>query len=148
MATKKKKVKKSMSGKSSKTPAKSSSPATTDKGCTPISVQVAILTPDDKHEISFGLTKGCNPDDTVFWVVDFILKEDKDGQMKTRIEIHVHIGKDQSADAQKLSETKALSPENVDLLNGPAADRAKALPPGSPNDKKLNNLVTAAVSNN
>lgn len=122
--------------------------ATTKKGCTPISVEVAILTPDDKHEIHFGLTKGCNPDDTVFWIVDFILKEDKGGQMKTRIEIHVHVGKDQAKDAQKLADTKKLSEENVDLLNGPAAKRAKKLPPGSPNDTKLNNLVLAAISGN
>ena len=63
--------------------------ATKKNGCTPISVEVAILTPDDKHEIHFGLTKGCNPDNTAFWIVDFILKEDKAGQMKTRVEIHV-----------------------------------------------------------
>ena len=122
--------------------------STKKKGCTPISVEVAILTPDDKHEVHFGLTKGCNPDNTAFWIVDFLLKEEKGGQMKTRVEIHVHIGKDKEKDAEKLSQTKKLSPENEDLLSGPAADRAKALPPGSPNDKKLNNLVTAAVSGN
>jgi hypothetical protein len=121
---------------------------TKKNGCTPISVEVAILTPDDKHEIHFGLTKGCNPDDTVFWIVDFILKEDKGGQMKTRVEIHVHVGKDKAQDAAKLANTKQLSEENVDLLNGPAANRAKKLPPGTPNDAKLNNLVVAAVSGN
>lgn len=118
------------------------------KGCTPISVTVAILTPDDQHQINFGITKGCNPDDSVFWIVDFLLKEQKGTQMVTRVEIHVHVGKDQSQDAATLANTKTLSPENVDLLNGPAADRAKALPPGTNNDKKLSNLVVAAVSNN
>ena len=62
-----------------------------------------ILTPDDRHEIHFGLTKGCNADDTVFWVVDFLLKEAKNGQMKTRIEVHVHVGKDKTADAANLA---------------------------------------------
>lgn len=123
-----------------KTPAKA--------GCTPISVTVAILTPDDQHEINFGLTKGCNPDDTAFWIVDFILKEQVGNQMKTRVEIHVHIGKDKEQDAVKLAQTKKLSPENEDLLNGPAADRAKALPSGTTTDKKLSNLVVAAVANN
>ena len=121
---------------------------TKKKGCTPISVEVAILTPDDKHEIHFGLTKGCNPDDTVFWVVDFLLKEDKNGQMKTRIEVHVHVGKDKRADAAKLADSKELSQENIDLLNGPAFKRAKKLPPGTPQDAKLNNLVVSAVSDN
>jgi hypothetical protein len=118
------------------------------KGCTPISVTVAILTPDDKHQINFGITKGCNPDDTVFWIVDFLLKEQKGTQMVTRVEIHVHVGKDKAQDAANLANTRTLSPENVDLLNGPAADRAKAIPPGTTNDKKLNNLVLAAVSDN
>lgn len=122
--------------------------ATTKKGCTPISVEVAILTPDDKHEIHFGLTKGCNSDDTVFWVVDFLLKEDKNGQMKTRIEVHVHVGKDKAADAAKLADSKQLSQENIDLLNGPAFKRAQKLPAGTPQDTKLNNLVVSAVSGN
>jgi len=122
--------------------------ATTKKGCTPISVEVAILTPDNKHEIHFGLTKGCNPDDTVFWIVDFLLKEDQNGQMKTRIEVHVHVGKDKTADAAKLADSKELSQENIDLLNGPAFKRAQKLPPGTPQDTKLNNLVVSAVSGN
>lgn len=121
---------------------------TKKKGCTPISVEVAILTPDDKHEIHFGLTKGCNPDDTVFWIVDFILKEDKNGQMKTRVEVHVHVGKDKSGDAANLADTKELSQENIDLLNGPAFKRAKKVPPGTPQDAKLNNLVVSAVTDN
>ena len=118
------------------------------KGCTPISVTVAILTPDDKHQINFGITKGCNPDNTEFWIVDFILKEQKGTQMVTRVEIHVHVGKEQSQAAANLAQTQSLSPENVDLLNGPAADRAKALPSGTTNDNKLSTLVVAAVSNN
>ena len=120
----------------------------TKQGCTPISVEVAILTPDDKHEIHFGLTKGCNSDDTAFWIVDFILKEDKNGQMKTRIEVHVHVGKQQTQDAENLADSKELSQENIDLLNGPAFKRAQKLPPGTPQDTKLNNLVVSAVSGN
>ena len=123
--------------------------ATTNRpsGCIPISVTVAILTPDDEHEVHFGLTKGCNPDNTAFWIVDFILKEQKDGQMKTRVEIHVHVGQEKEQDAVKLAQTPQLSPENVDLLKGPATDRAKRLRPGSPNDNRLNNLILAALSN-
>ena len=137
-----------MATKKAATKKKGKAAAKKKKGCTPISITVAILTPDDRHEVHFGLTKGCNPDETVFWIVDFILKEDKGGVMKTRVEIHVHIGKEKEQQAARLAESRKLSPENIDLLNGPAADRAKALPPGSTGDKKLNNLVAAAVSNN
>jgi hypothetical protein len=116
------------------------------KGCTPISVEVAILTPDDKHQINFGLTKGCNPDDSVFWIIDFILKEQKGSAMVTRVEVHVHIGKDQQKDAENLAKTKKLSDEAIDMLNTLAADRAKKLPPGTTNDPQLNKIVTSAIS--
>ena len=123
------------------------SPAKKRKGCTPVSVRVAILTPDDKTEIHFGLTKGCNPDQTVFWVIDFILKELKEGELKTRIEVHVQVGKEQMQDAVKLAKTKKLSPENTDLLKTKVAKRAKQLPPGTMNDPKLNNLLLATLQN-
>lgn len=116
-------------------------------GCTPFSVSVAVLTPDDKTQINFGLTKGCNPDDTAFWIVDFILKELSGGTMKTRIEIHVHVGKELEQDAATLAKTKALSRENIDLLQTKGAKRAKQLPAGTTSDKKLNNIVLAAVQN-
>jgi hypothetical protein len=122
--------------------------ATKKGGCTPISVEVAVLTPDDKHQINFGLTKGCNPDDSVFWIVDFILKEQKGSQMVTRIEIHVHVGQNNANDAAKLASNKRLSDENVDLLNGPVAKRAMKLPPGKTDDAKLNSMVVSAVSGN
>jgi len=116
------------------------------KGCTPLSIEVAVLTPDDKHQINFGLTKGCNPDDTVFWIIDFILKEQKGGNMVTRVEVHVHVGKDQQKDAEQLANKKELSDAAIDLLNTLAADRAKQLAPGTTNDPKLNQLVSAAIS--
>lgn len=116
-------------------------------GCTPISISVAVLTPDDKTQINFGLTKGCNPDNTVFWIVDFILKELSGGTMKTRVEIHVHVGKELEEAAQALADSKQLSPENADLLETKAAKRAMQLPPGTTSDKRLSNLVVAAIQN-
>lgn len=116
-------------------------------GCTPISISVAVLTPDDKTQINFGLTKGCNPDNTAFWIVDFILKELSGGTMKTRVEVHVHVGKELEQAAQTMADTKKLSPENADLLQTKAAKRAKQLPPGTTNDKRLSNLVVAAIQN-
>jgi len=116
------------------------------RGCTPVSVEVAVLTPDDRHQINFGLTKGCNPDDTVFWIIDFLLKEQKGGKMVTRVEVHVHVGRDKQQYAEKLAKTKKLSDEAIDLLNTLAAERAKKLPPGTTNDPELNKLVVAAIS--
>jgi len=114
-------------------------------GCTPISVKVAVLLPDDQHEINFGLTKGCNPDNTVFWIIDFVFKELKGGVMKTRVEVHVTVGQEQHEQAAKLAKTRKLPPESVDLLNGPVADRARKLPPGIPTDKRLNGMLLSTL---
>lgn len=130
----------------SKQPAKTTASSPKKGGCTPFSVQVAVLTPDDKHQINFGLTKGCNSDNTEFWTIDFLLKEQKNGQMLTRVEVHVVVGKAQQANAASLAQSKNLTPEKVDLLNGPVADRALALPPGTTSDKKLNNMLSSVIS--
>ncbi len=98
-------------------------------GCTPISISVAILTPDDENEIHFGLTKGCNPDDSVFWIIDFLLKQKNSaGLMVTRVEVHVHVGEDEKATAEAVSKAKKLSPEGLDLLETDVVDQAKKDP--------------------
>lgn len=127
-----------MSPKAGKSKAKKTK---SDKGCTPISVKVAVLLPDDIRQLYFGLTKGCNPDQTIFWVIDFLLKELKAGVMKTRVEVHVTVGKEQQAQAAKLAKTQKLSPESIDLLNGPVTDRAKKLPVGTTADNRLNGML-------
>src|SRR4030095_1976181 len=115
--------------------------AETTSKCTPFSVKIAILTPDDTHEIQFGLTKGCNPDNTAFWLIDFLLKQFKNGIAKTRVEVHVTLGADKHGQAATLARTQRLSPESVDLLNGPIADRASRLPAGTTSDKKLGGML-------
>ena len=111
--------------------------------CTPFSVQIAVLTPDDQHEIHFGLTRGCNPDNSQFWTIDFLLKEDKtgSGNMKTRVEIHVVIGKNQQDKAQALADTQQLTPQKMALLQGRIADRAQELRPGTTQDPQLNRML-------
>ena len=126
-----------MSSKSNK-PAKSN-------GCTPLSVSVAVLTPDDQRQINFGLTKGCNPDNSSFWIIDFILKVQKNGQFKTRVEVHVAVGEDKKPKAEKLAETKKLTQAKANLLQGRVADRAAELPPGTTRDPELEGLLTKVL---
>jgi hypothetical protein len=112
-----------------------------EKGCTAFSVTVKILTLDDKREINFGLTKGCNADNTAFWVIDFTLKEKKGDEMKTRVEVHVTVGTDQKkAAAEELAQTKELA--KVNLLQGRVADRAlEVKPKDAQNDSELQKLL-------
>src|SRR5215813_8849125 len=107
--------------------------ASKPRGCTPFFVEVAVL-PNDDREIQFGLTKDCNP---VVWTIDFLLKENIGGVMKTRVKVHVRIGPDKFAKAEKLANTKTLSPTKINLLEGRIADRAAELPPGTTKDEEL-----------
>lgn len=101
--------------------------------CKPFSVSVTIVTSDDNREIHFGITKGCNADNSAFWTIDFTLKVKKGDQMKTRVEIHIVVGKDQDKEkaaalAEKIKKDKKLDDERVDLLQTDVADRALQIP--------------------
>jgi hypothetical protein len=127
--------------KSVKTSAKKSSKKK-PSGCVPFSVSIAILTPDDDTEIHFGLTKGCNPDDTAFWIIDFILKEkNAAGQMVTRVEVHVTVGKEDIAAAEAVAKAKKLQPAGLDLLKTDGADQARI----DPNAPEMRDVLVDAV---
>src|SRR5262245_57618543 len=111
-------------------------------GCVPFSISIAILTPDDDTEIHFGLTKGCNPDDTAFWIIDFILKEkNAAGQMAPRVEVHVAVGTDDRAAAEALAKAKKLSPAGLDLLETDVTDQART----DPNAPEMHALLVDTV---
>ena len=110
--------------------------------CIPFSVTVAILTPDDRTQINFGLTKGCNADNSAFWIIDFVLKEkNAAGVFVTRVEVHVHIGAQDQAAAEAVAKAKRLSPEGVDLLQTDVVDQARK----NPNSPAMKNLLVDTV---
>lgn len=96
--------------------------------CTPISVAIAVLTPDDQREIRFGLTRNCNADATAFWVIDFTLCQLRNGEMKPRVTVHVTVGAEKSQRAESLAASQALSPAKLSLLENQIADRAASVP--------------------
>jgi hypothetical protein len=107
-----------------------------EKTCKPFSVSVQVDTNDSEREITFGLTHGCNNDNTDFWTIDFSLKVKKGNKVKTHVEVHVVIGKDQAAEKAKadalaadLKKNKKLDDERTDLLQTEVADRALQIPP-------------------
>jgi hypothetical protein len=118
-------------------PAKTEKP----KGCTPFFVEVAVL-PSANREITFGLTKDCAP---VRWTIDFQLREMIGGEMRTRVKVHIRVGPEKFTKAEKLAETKTLSPAKADLLEGRVADRAAELPPGTSADPELENLLVRVL---
>lgn len=110
---------------------------TASDDCTSFFVEVAVM-PSDTREITFGLTKECNP---VVWKIDFLLREQIGGEMKTRVKVHVQVVPKKVTLAEKLAKSKKLSPAKVDLLQGRVADRAAELEQGTTKDEELEGLL-------
>jgi hypothetical protein len=125
-------------------PAKAKKPGTREKPCTSFFVKVAVLTPDDQHEIHFGVSKTCNKDNTATWSLHFTLKELKNG--KTRVEIEAQVGPENAAAMEKLAASKKLTEEQKDTLQGPVADMVKELPPGSKGTAETRAAIVEAVT--
>lgn len=113
--------------------------------CKAFSVEVAVLTPDDKKEIHFGLTKGCNPDGSDFWTIDFLYKEDRGTGMKKRVEVHVTVGENKKPKAEALASAaqnnQPLPDTQTNLLLGKIKARSAQLPPGTVKDPELEKLL-------
>ena len=105
---------------------------------TPISVAVAVLTPDENREIHFGVSRTCKADGTATWTIDFTLNVRRNGEMKPRATVHVTIGEQLAQKAELLAAGKQeLSPAKVSLLENQIADRAATL-----SKKKINSDTT------
>lgn len=114
--------------------------------CKPLSITLAVLAPDNLKQISFGLTKGCNNDDSEFWIIDFIFRDrpDPDSDFQDRVKLHVAINVTDNAAAAKL-QNEGLTSLDLAFLSGPITNRARKLPAGTSTDPKLSNMVTALV---
>jgi hypothetical protein len=114
--------------------------------CQELSVTLAVLAPNNTQQFSFGLTKGCNADDSEFWIIDFVFRDrpDTDSDFQDRVKLHVQLGGEDNAAAEKLK-NEGLSGQDVSFLSGPVTNRAHKLPAGTTNDRKLSNMVRAIV---
>jgi hypothetical protein len=114
--------------------------------CEEFSINLAVLAPNDTQQFSFGLTKGCNEDDTDFWIIDFVFRDrpDTNSDFQDRVKLHVQVGSEDNAAAAKLK-SEGLTGQDISFLSGPVTNRAQKLPAGTTNDAKLSNMVSAVV---
>jgi len=114
--------------------------------CKELSVNLAVLAPNNNQQLSFGLTRGCNPDDTPFFIIDFVFRDRKtsNDDFQDRVKLHVTIGIEDAKAAQNLM-TQGLTNTDIAFLSGPVTNRAKKLPQGTTSDPKLSNMVTTLV---
>ena len=98
--------------------------------CKPFSITLAVLAPDNKRQISFGVTKGCISDDQAFYILNFILRDLVDNEFQDRVRLHVEIGDTDGDKAQRLID-RGLTMTQLSWLQGPVTQKAKALAPGT-----------------
>jgi hypothetical protein len=122
----------------------STKPANPAKPCVPISITLAVLLPDNAHQISFGMTKGCNPDNSEFWIIDFIFRDKVGDDFQDRVNLQVAVNTDNNPAAAALAKS-GLSNMDITFLNGPVTNRAKKLAPGTTTDAKAGNMLTTLV---
>lgn len=112
--------------------------------CKPFSVTLAVLAPDNKRQISFGITKGCITDDQAFFVLNFVLRDLVNGEFQDRVRLHVEVGDTDSEKAQRMVE-RGLTMTQLNWLQGPVTSKTKALPVGTtanpPAEKTLASVV-------
>lgn len=112
--------------------------------CKPFSITLAVLAPDNKRQISFGITKGCITDDQAFYVLNFVLRDLVNGDFQDRVRLHVEIGDTDSDKAQRMID-RGLTMSQLNWLQGPVTAKTKSLPPGTnanPGaEKTLSNII-------
>ena len=114
--------------------------------CEELSINLAVLAPNDTQQFSFGLTRGCNADDTDFWLIDFVFRDrpNTNSDFQDRVKLHVRLGFEDSTAAAKLK-AEGLNGQDISFLSGPVTNRAQKLPAGTTNDPKLSNMLKAVV---
>lgn len=116
--------------------------STVVKKCVPISVSFQVLTDDQLRQIIFGLTKGCNPDDTAFWIIHFQLQEraDTNSAFVDRVKLDVTVGQDNHDNAQKTADN-SLNDAQTNHLLGPVQQAADLKAGGQIGNDELGGVV-------
>jgi hypothetical protein len=69
--------------------------------CTPISVDLEVVTPDQLRKITFGLERDCNNDGTASWTIHFELDEaTTPGTFHELVKLDVDINQENHAKAE------------------------------------------------
>jgi hypothetical protein len=114
--------------------------------CKEFSINLAVLAPNNNQQLTFGVTKGCNPDDSAFFIIDFVFRDRQSSadDFQDRVKLHVEIGAEDHAAVEKMV-TEGLSRDDLAFLAGPVTRRSTKLPPGTTQDAKVAGMVKALV---
>src|SRR5437762_2791549 len=120
-------------------------PTTTTGGgsspCKPFSVNLAVLSPDDQTQVSFGISRHCPPSGPMYIII-FVLRTNESGEFQDRVKLEVTLGDTDNADAQAMVD-RGLTMTQIEFLQGPITNRAQNLPAGTTTDNKTAKLLAA-----
>jgi len=109
--------------------------------CTPFSVNLAVLSPDDQTQVSFGISRHCPPSGPLYIII-FVLRTNESGGFQDRVKLEVTLGDTDNADAQAMVD-RGLTMTQIEFLQGPITAQAQKLPPGTTSDNKTSKLLGA-----
>jgi hypothetical protein len=95
--------------------------------CKEFSINLAILAPSNKRQISFGIMRGCVDNNTPIYAMIFILRDLIGGEFQDRVKVKITIGPTFNDKAEALM-NRGLNAAQLDFLQGPLTSRAKKLP--------------------
>ena len=109
--------------------------------CTPFSVNLAVLSPDDQTQVSFGIARHCPPTGPLYIII-FVLRTNETGGFQDRVKLEVTLGDTDNDDAQAMVD-RGLTMTQIQFLQGPITNRAQSLPDGTTSDNKTAKLLAA-----
>jgi len=112
--------------------------------CKEFSVNLAVLAPDNKTQISFAVSKHC-PATGPLLVLDFVLRtlDPATSLFQDRVRLHVTVGHADTPEAEAMA-NRGLTMTQLNFLQGPITARGQALAEGGQlvnSDKKLEKMV-------
>ena len=111
--------------------------------CKQLSVTLAVLAPNNKRQVSFGITRVCIYNKTPFYLIIFVLRDKVDGGFQDRVKLDIRDTLNPKAEAVM---TQGLNMAQLEFLSGPITDRAKQLKKGTTDDPKLTELSEELLS--
>ena len=109
--------------------------------CKPFSIILAVLAPDNKRQVSIGVSRGCHADDKPFYIINFVLRDKTEsGEFQDRVRLFVSVGDTDNEKAQRLIDN-GMTMTQLQFLQGPITNKAKALPPGTTANEATEKVV-------
>lgn len=112
--------------------------------CTEFSVSFALLTTDNKRQVSFGVTRGCIDAHTPLYVISFLLRDKVGDEFQDRVRLLVTVGPESNHKAKAIID-RGLRSAQKEFLEGPITTKARTAPPGTTESTPQGKAIASAL---